>query len=95
MPKKKFAPKGPKDPFDDLPAEFKDAVAAASRAAIRDKIATISLDQAELMEAKKKDTDLEKARETAREAGAIYREGTKMNKLKIEWAKRCLDDKGG
>ena len=84
-----------KDPFDDLPDEFKDAVAAMNRTAIRERIAQVALDQQSLLEAKEKDTDFLKAREQAKEAGAVYREGTKMNKLKIAFAKRCLDDKGG
>lgn len=93
MPRKKGA--GPKDPFEALPDEFRDAIANLSREDIRSRIAQVALDQAELMEAKVKDVDFESAREAAKEAGAVYREGTKMNKLKIEFAKRVLDDKGG
>lgn len=93
MPRKKGA--GPKDPFEALSEDFRNTIAALSREDIRARIAQVALDQAELMEAKDKDIDFQNAKEQAREAGAVYREGTKMNKLKIEFAKRVLDDKGG
>jgi hypothetical protein len=94
MPRRKKG-EGPKDPFEELPAEFRDTIAALDRPAIRERIAQIALDQAELMEAKENDEDFQRAREASRDAGAIYREGTKMNKLKITYAKRVLEDKGG
>lgn len=84
-----------KDKFDALPAEFRDTIAAMSRKDIREKIAQISIDNQELLDAKEKDIDLQKAKEQAKEAGEVYREGLKMNKLKIAFAKRVLDDKGG
>lgn len=84
-----------KDKFDALDADFRDQVAAMSRKDIREKIAQISIDNQELLDAKEKDTDLMKAKEQAKEAGEVYREGLKMNKLKIAFAKRVLDDKGG
>ncbi len=87
-------PKTPKkDKFADVPEEFRDSVAAYDEAKIRDTIAKVSLDQAALMEAKADDMDLAAARETAKEAGAIYREGTKLNKLKIEFCRQVLGDK--
>lgn len=92
MPKKNM---GPKDPFDALSQEYRDTIAAMSREDIRGRIAQVAIDQAELMDAKTKDLDFQNAKEQAKEAGAVYREGTKMNKLKIEYAKRVLDDKGG
>lgn len=99
MPRKKNAAppklKAKKDKFDDLSPEFRDSVAAMNRKDIRERIAQIALDNQALLEEKEKDTDFQKAREQAKEAGAIYREGIKINKLKIAYAKRCLDDKGG
>jgi len=98
MPRKKGhmpTKKSKTDKFDALPAEFRDSLAAMNRKDIRERIAQIALDQQELMDAKEKDHDLLKAKEQAKEAGEIYREGTKMNKLKIAFAKRVLDDKGG
>lgn len=87
-------PKAPKkDKFADVPEEFRDAVAGMQEAQIRDRIAKVSLDQAALIEAKGNDQDLAAAKEQAKEAGAIYREGTKLNKLKIEFCRQVLGDK--
>lgn len=87
-------PKQPKDEFEDLPGEFKEAIAGMDEAEIRDRIAKISLDNAALMEAKEQDDDLKIKKEIAKEAGAVYREGAKANKLKIKYARRVLGDKG-
>lgn len=84
-----------KDPFEDLPQDFRDTVDAQSREDIRRTIAQVAIDQAELMEAQSEDVDLQNAKEAAREAGAVYREGTKTNKLKIQYAKQVLEGKGG
>lgn len=89
---KKFAEK--KDPFDALDEEFKDAIVRMDEPGIRDRIATTALDQVTLMGAKDDDIDFQKAKETAKEAGAVYRDGTKINKLKIAFAKRVLEDRG-
>ncbi len=91
MPKQPF-PK--KEKFAELPEEFKDAVAGMQEAQIRDRIAKVALDQAALMEAKDLDEDLAEKKEIANEAGAIYRDGTKMNKLKVEFCRQVLGDKG-
>lgn len=87
-------PGPPKDKFEDIDEEFKDSVAAMDEAEIRDQIAKISLTQVAIMEAKDQDADLKMKKEQASEAGAVYREATKMNKLKIEFARRVLGDKG-
>ncbi len=83
-----------KDKFEDLDIDFKDSVAAMDESQIRAKLAEVSLNQAALMAAKADDEDLAVKKEIAKEAGAIYREGTKMNKLSIEWARQVLGDKG-
>jgi len=87
-------PGPPKDKFEDLDDDYKSAVAGMDEVAIRERIAKVSLDQASLMEAKELDADLKLKKEVSKEAGAIYREGTKMNKLRIEFARRVLGDKG-
>lgn len=84
-----------KDPFADLAEDFRDQIDAADRDGIRSLIAQVALDQAELMEAQSKDEDYQNIKEQAREAGAVYREGTKSNKLKIKYAKMVLEAKGG
>ena len=83
-----------KDVFEDLPEEFREAVAGMDEAGIRDQIAKVSLNQAALMEAKDADEDLTVKKEAAKDAGAIYREGTKANKTKVAWCRRVLGDKG-
>lgn len=83
-----------KDKFEDLPPEFVDSVNSMSTEEIRDRVATIALQQAELMAARDLDEDLQMAKVTAREAGAVYREGTKMNKVKIEFCKHVLGARG-
>jgi hypothetical protein len=85
----------PKDPFADVPEDFRNGIDAMDRDDIRRAIAQVALDQAELMEAKDQDTDLQTLQEQAREAGAIYRDGTKANRLKIKYAKQVLEGKGG
>lgn len=84
-----------KDPFEDLDTDFKEAVAGMANDEIRERIAKVALDQMELMEAKKQDQDLTDKKEAYSEANAIYRDGTKMNKLRMEFCKRVLGDKGG
>lgn len=91
MPRKNFEKK---DPFDALDPEYKDSIEAMTVEEIRDRIASVSLAQVELMEARDTDEDYQRAKEEAREAGAVYREGTKANRLKIEFAKRVLQDRG-
>jgi hypothetical protein len=83
-----------KDPFADLDAEFKEAIPTLTAEEIRDRIAQVALNQESLMAAKKDDEDLAECREQLREASAVYRDGTKMNKLRIAYCKQVLDDMG-
>jgi len=87
--------KAEKDPFIDVPEEFKDAVVGMSVEQIKQRIAQVALDQVVLMQAKKEDGDLLEKRELYKEAGAMYREGTKLNRVKIEYCKQTIDGKGG
>ncbi len=94
MPRKKgFS--GPKDPFDDLGSDFKDAAAGMSREQLEHRIAEVALNDVELRKAKKEDEDLKEKAEIHKEAAAVYRDGFKANRLQIEYMKRVLDDKGG
>jgi hypothetical protein len=83
-----------KDPFKLLDSDFKDSVAKMSEAAIRDLIAKVSLDQVNLMKAKEEDLDLAQKREAASDAGAIYRDGSKMNKIRVLFLHQALEDGG-
>lgn len=88
-------PKPAREPFADLSEDFRNQVDAADRDGIRKLIAEAAIAQAELMEAQKDDEDYQSAKEAAREAGAVYREGTKANTLKIKYARQALEGKGG
>lgn len=92
-------PKGSKnkntDPFSDLDGDWKDAVASSSREEIQQRIAAVALNDVELRRLKKEDQHLKECAEAYKDASAVYRDGFKQNKLKIEFMKRALDDKGG
>ena len=83
-----------RDPFEILDDQFKDTIVAMGEDEIRNEIATIALNQEELMIAKKQDQHLQEKKEEAKEAGLVYREGTKFNKLKISYARQVLEDRG-
>lgn len=84
-----------KEPFADLSQDFRDEIDRLPREEIRQRIAQVTLDQCELMDAQKDDADYQSLKEQFREAGAVYRDGTKTNKLKIKYAKQVLESKGG
>lgn len=88
-------PKKDKEPFSELPEEFREAVESMNVEEIKQRIAIVALDQVELMKAKKEDQDLFEKKEVYKEAGALYREGSKLNKSKIEYCKVMIDNKGG
>jgi uncharacterized membrane protein YdfJ with MMPL/SSD domain len=83
-----------KDEFQDLDSDFQDNCAAMDEGQLRNLIAKVALDQATLIEHKENDEDLAQKKEAAKDAGAVYRDGTKMNKLRIKFARRVLGDKG-
>lgn len=84
-----------KDLSEQISEDFRDTVERADRDTIKQIICQVTLDQLELMEAQAQDEDYQNLKEQAREAGAIYREGTKANSLKIKYAKQILESKGG
>ena len=83
-----------KGKFDDLPTDFQDAVASMNEVEIRSRISEVSLNQAALEEAKAADQHLKECQEQAAMAGAVYREGGKANKLKIQFCRQVLTDRG-
>lgn len=83
-----------KDKFKNLDEDFKDLVANMNEDEIRNKIAEVAIAQEELMNAKEDDQDLAEKAEAAKEAGAIYREGSKMNRMRIQFCKQVLEDRG-
>ncbi len=88
-------PRTKKDLSEQISEDFRDTVERADRDTIKQIICQVTLDQLELMEAQAQDEDYQNLKEQTREAGAIYREGTKSNSLKIKYAKQILESKGG
>lgn len=88
-------PKKNKDPFADLPSEWRDSITAMGRESIDEEIAKVAKQEDENVRAKKDDPDLQNLKWQVKEASAPYREATKMNKLKISFAIQVLGDKGG
>jgi len=89
---RKFAAK--KGPFDELPTDFKDAVASACPEDINKRIAQIAKDTEALLKARDEDQDYQTKKEELKEAGAVYRDGKKANRLKILYCVQVLGDKG-
>jgi hypothetical protein len=86
--------RGPKDPFEDLPSEFKDAVMQSNEGDIRARLANVALDQQALIEAEKIDLDFQSKKEAAKVAGEVYRAGKKLNQLKIKFMRQTLQSQG-
>lgn len=82
-----------KDKFADLDQEIKTAICSMNEAEIRSKLSEVSLNQAALMAAKEEDQDLKEKKEAASDAGTIYRDGTKQNRLTVEYARQVLGDR--
>lgn len=71
-----------KDPFEDLPEDFKDAVTSASVNELKDKLSDVAKNEEANLAAKKADPDLAESKEAVKVASEGYREITKQNKLK-------------
>jgi hypothetical protein len=84
-----------KDEFDALSLDEKDMIASLKGEDLVAYVAKVAMDQAELMKAKEDDQDLAEKKTVAREAGAVYREGTRANKARIGLAKRIMEDRTG
>lgn len=91
MPKKNSEPK---DPFADLDQEFKDAIDSGTYEEVCTKLAQVVVEHAELMEKKELDLDLKEKQEAAKAANEQYAESTKMNKLRIKYAKQSMEARG-
>lgn len=83
-----------KGEYDDLPVDFKDAVAQASPDEIRVRMSQVASAEVENQKAKKNDLDLAEARVRYQDAGAQYKEASKQNKLKQKFCHQVLQDKG-
>lgn len=83
-----------KDPFDALSEEFKDLMESASPEVLTDTIAKVAMADADLRKAQEEDEDLAAKKEQVKLASEPYREGFKLNRLKIKFMKQILEDKG-
>ena len=88
-------PRKEKNEFPMLDDDTKNEIAGKSREELSAYLARVSMDQENLMTAKKNDGDLKECQEKLGMAMAIYRDGTKRNRQRIQYAMRCLGDKGG
>lgn len=83
-----------KNKFDDLDADFKSGVENMSDEDICARVAQIALDNEQLLKSKENDEDLKEKIQIAKEAGAVYREGVKMNRVRIQYAQMILESRG-
>lgn len=84
----------PKDPFSEVPSEFREAMMSAKDEEINGKVAEIAKNDAALEEAKLKDEDYIAKKREASVAGAVYREGKAANKQKIKFLRAILEGRG-
>lgn len=86
--------KGTKDKFAELDGEFKESVESMTDQEILDRVANISLENAQVQAKKKLDLDLKEKAATFAEAGAVYKESAKGAKLRIDYALSILEGRG-
>lgn len=86
--------KAPKDPFDALPEEFKEATAAMQADEVAKKISELTMDEERNQAAQRADADLAAKRKEVQTASRTYREQTKLYKLKIKFITRVQSDRG-
>jgi hypothetical protein len=91
---KRGRPPKEKNPFSEVPEEFKEAVLKMEHDEIRLKISEVTLHQVALSALEKEDQDLAEKKEQAKIAGAVYKEGKKANSQKVLFAKQVLKDRG-
>lgn len=84
----------PKSEYDDLPAEFKDEIAACSLDTLKGKLAELVKTEEANTAAKAADEDLNSLKEKLKVASEPYNEITKTNKLKLKYMISVLADKG-
>lgn len=84
-----------KDQFEDLSEEFKTQIVNSSREDIEHHLASVALQHMELKQAQKDDGDLAEKKAAYKAANEMYVEGFKTHKMKLEFMRRVLNDKGG
>jgi hypothetical protein len=82
-----------KHPFEDIPEEWRDAVAHASEEEINSRIVELAKAEAENQKAMKEDPDLAEKKEAVKFAAEGYREATKGYKLRMKFIMQSLADR--
>ena len=83
-----------KNPFDDLDKDFKTGIEDMSDEDIKKRVSEVAINEHENRAAQKKDQDLADKKAAVKYADEQYREGTKMNKLRIGYAHFILEARG-
>ena len=84
-----------KSEFDMLDSDTQDEIASMDREQLKDYLAKVAMDTANLQKMQEEDQDLKEKKAAASEAGVIYRDGKKRNYQRVKLAMRVLGDKGG
>jgi hypothetical protein len=83
-----------KGPFEDLDKEYKETIENMSDEDIKKRISEVAIAEHENRAAMAADPDLQQAKDALKLASEDYREGTKMNKLRIGYAHFILESRG-
>lgn len=83
-----------KNPFEDLPEEWRDQITQSSPEAIDAEIVRLAKGEEENQAAKRLDRDLEEKKDAVKFASEGYRESTKGYKLRMKFIMQTLADKG-
>ena len=83
-----------KNPYDDLPQDFKDTVANLPSPELMDRVAKVAMAEEENRKLMKEDQDLKEKKEAVKEASAGYREATAAHGLQIRYMKEILEGRG-
>ena len=87
-------PRTKKNPFADLPEEWRDMITQSTPEAIDAEIVRITKGEVENLEAKNKDQDLIDKREAVKFANEGYAVQTKAYRLRMKFIMQTLADKG-
>jgi hypothetical protein len=86
--------RAPKNPWAAIPAEWRDAVDQSSEEDIRKRVSETALAEHENKRNLAKDQDVIEKKAALKYATEGYREVTKVNTLKISYARQVLEARG-
>lgn len=87
-------PRKNRSPFEELDQDFKESVDSMSDEDVRKKLSEVAIHEHQNLEAKKQDQDLAQKKVLAQEAGEIYKEATKFNRLRTRYCYQILEQRG-